>query len=90
MINVVKNGKMKFYNPFKWHVVTDSFGNVYVRKWSIFGWIFMSSGTYSIWHDKQYVNEYCRFKSAEEAFEAACMDYSVLTRISSTDNKVNK
>jgi len=32
---------MKFYNPFKWHIVQDGQGEIYVRRWEVMGWYWL-------------------------------------------------
>lgn len=57
---------MKFYNPFKWHIVQDNLGNIYIRKWS-FGWVFMDNKDNHTWRSPITVNKWCRFNSIQEA-----------------------
>ena len=38
---------MKFYNPFKWHIVKDKNNNYWVRSLSIIGWRWLDEENYS-------------------------------------------
>lgn len=38
---------MKFYNPFKWHIVKDESNNYWVRSLSILGWRWLDEDNYS-------------------------------------------
>lgn len=58
---------MKFYNPFKWHIVQNQGGYFYIRKYD-FRWIFMSDDG-SVWRALENVNSRCRFNSIGKAKE---------------------
>ena len=62
---------MKFYNPFKPHVV--SFGDKYlVRRWHVLAWEYKEISTFRNeephwWLLWEYVNKYCMCNSLEQA-----------------------
>ncbi len=62
---------IKFYNPFKPHIVVDAFGIYRVRKYELFfGWEYYDGNGY-YFHNKTYANFYFSLDSAKEILEEA-------------------
>ena len=57
---------MKFYNPFKWHII-EQYGRFWVRKFELHGWAYMSTND-SIW-SWRFATSDCAFYSIESAQE---------------------
>ena len=57
------------YNPFKPHVVKGSDGYFYIRKYSAFGWEFLTARQDStVWYTKLYLTQStCGFKTSYDA-----------------------
>jgi hypothetical protein len=67
---------MKFYNPFKPHIVQLSNGKYAVRRWSLLAWEYKESWTLPgtdcyWWNSMEHVQKWCTVKSLEEA-KALC------------------
>mgnify|MGYP000729946247 CR=1 FL=1 len=60
---------MKFYNPFKPHIVEFTDGTFAVRKSSLFWWVYKGHNPHAIkwWMLEEYVPEYCIVDTLEKA-----------------------
>ncbi len=63
---------MKFYNPFKAHIVQFFNGKYAVRRWSVLGWVYKEHTTYGNdniywWNAMEYVKKWCMVDTLEEA-----------------------
>lgn len=58
---------MKFYNPFKPHIVEFTDGTFAVRKSSLVYWSYYSKRCVEWWSCEEYVQKYCRVDTLEEA-----------------------
>lgn len=63
---------MKFYNPFKPHIVQFANGKHAVRRWSVLGWVYKEHTTYGNedvywWNAMEYVKKWCMVDTLEEA-----------------------
>ena len=78
---------IKFYNPFKPHIVVDSFGVYWVRKYELFfGWMYYDGGHY--WHNRTYANYSLSLVSAKERLEDA-QKYLILEKDRSKKKKTS-
>ena len=60
---------MKFYNPFKPHIVVDGLGVYRIRKW-LFNWVYLTCG--NNWLPKIYlgVETFCSYVTAKNSMES--------------------
>jgi hypothetical protein len=63
---------MKFYNPFKAHIVQFSNGKYAIRRWSVLSWEYKEHTTYGKesvywWTAMEYVKKWCMVDTLEEA-----------------------
>lgn len=63
---------MKFYNPFKPHIVQFSNGKYAVRRWSVLAWEYKEHITFNNeviywWNAMEYVKKWCMVDTLEEA-----------------------
>jgi len=62
---------MKFYNPFKWHIVQFENGKYGLRKYSMFSWDYKELPEYGqwTWFLPEHVIKYCMFDSLTEVLQ---------------------
>lgn len=63
---------MKFYNPFKAHIVQFDDGKFAVRRWSVLAWEYKEYITYGNdaiywWNAMEYVKKWCMVDTLEQA-----------------------
>jgi hypothetical protein len=63
---------MKFYNPFKPHIVQFSNGKYAVRRWNLLAWEYKEHITFGNeviywWNAMEYVKKWCMIDTLEEA-----------------------
>lgn len=57
---------MKFYNPFKPHIVENALGEFKIRKFSTFGWEYLSEFFYWNTGDSLWIEEFRTLEKAKE------------------------
>lgn len=60
---------MKFYNPFKWHIIKDGHGSYYIRKYTPFPIYLDIYSPQHAWPDA-YKDKWCRCHTIEQAEKA--------------------
>lgn len=61
---------MKFYNPFKPHIVVSNTGKFAIRELGILGWIYLDNNNYKFyqyWFDTSSINKWSLFNDLEDA-----------------------
>lgn len=71
---------IKFYNPWKPHIVEDGFGRFWIRKTSPFGWQYYSTKDDYFYVIRSFADNYTSLDSAKE----------VLRRITAVSKRKNK
>lgn len=62
---------IKFYNPFKPHIVEDGFGKFWIRALSIVGWTYYNKDDKKFWFVKGYADCFQTFlRASDELYNA--------------------